>query len=82
LVLNEIIIDAPDKEEVIQHLCADKGYAGEPATQAMTKRGYIPHMKQRGEEIEEKKNQDTGHGDGSLTAAPGKRTPSVTIVVT
>lgn len=56
LVLDEIVIDAPNKEEVIQHLCADKGYAGEPASQAMIKRGYVPHVKQRGEEIEEKKN--------------------------
>lgn len=56
LVLDEIVIDAPNKEEVPQHLCADKGYAGEPASQAMIKRGYVPHVKQRGEEIEEKKN--------------------------
>lgn len=56
LVLDEIVIDAPDKEKVTQHLCADKGYSGEPARLAMVARGYIPHVKQRGEEIQEKKN--------------------------
>jgi len=52
LVLDEIVIKRPDTE---QHLCADKGYTGEPAQQAIKKRNYIPHVKQRGEEIQEKK---------------------------
>ena len=33
-----------------QNLCADKGYAGGPAAQAMKRRGYTPHVRQRGEE--------------------------------
>lgn len=53
LVLDEIVIERPD--DVEQHLCADKGYAGEPALQAMRDRHYLPHVKQRGEEIQEKK---------------------------
>jgi putative transposase len=53
LVLDEIIIERPDTE---QHLCADKGYTGEPAQQAIKGRNYIPHVKQRGEEIKEKKD--------------------------
>jgi transposase len=36
-------------------LCADKGYSGEPAQQAIKERKYIPHVKQRGQEIQEKK---------------------------
>lgn len=52
LVLDEIIIDRPDTE---QHLCADRGYFGEPAHQAIKERNYIPHVKKRGEEIQEKK---------------------------
>ena len=52
LVLDEIIIDRPDTE---QNLCADRGYGGEPAQQAIKERNYIPHVKQRGEEIQEKK---------------------------
>jgi putative transposase len=53
LVLDEIIIARPDTE---QHLCADKGYSGEPAQQAIKKRNYIPHVKQRDEEIQEKRD--------------------------
>lgn len=36
-----------------QHLCADAGYKGAPARQAVEKRGYIPHIKQRREEAKE-----------------------------
>ena len=53
LVLDEIVIDRP--EYVEQHLCADKGYSGEPACQVIISKNYIPHVKQRGEEIQEKK---------------------------
>ena len=53
LVLDEIIIERPDTE---QNLCADKGYTGEPAQKAIKDRNYIPHIKQRGEEIQEKKD--------------------------
>jgi len=35
-----------------QHLCADKGYAGEPAQKAIESRNYIPHVRQRGEEAQ------------------------------
>jgi transposase len=56
LVLDEIAIDAPDKEKITQYLCADKGYSGGPAKLAMVGRRYISHVKQRGEEIQEKKN--------------------------
>lgn len=53
LVLDEIVVDRPDTE---QHLCADKGYTGEPAQKAIKDRNYIPHVMQRGEEIQEKKD--------------------------
>ena len=53
LILDEIIIARP--ENIEQHLCADKGYSGEPALQSIIIRGYIPHIKLRGEEIQEKK---------------------------
>jgi transposase len=53
LVLDEIVIQRPDSE---QHLCADKGYTGEPAQKAIKDRNYIPHVVQRGEEIREKKD--------------------------
>jgi len=53
LVLDEIVIERP--KGIKQHLCADKGYSGKPAIEAITHRHYIPHVKQRGEEIQEKK---------------------------
>ena len=54
LVLDEIIVTPP--EDMEQHLCADRGYDGQPALQTIVTRGYTPHVKRRGEEIEEKKN--------------------------
>lgn len=53
LVLDEIIIERP--EEIEQHLCADKGYSSKQALKIMKSKGYIPHVKKRGEEIQEKK---------------------------
>ena len=53
LVLDEIVIDRPECIE--QHLCADKGYCGEPACKIIISKNYVPHVKQRGEEIHEKK---------------------------
>ncbi len=52
LVLDEIVITRPECVE--QHLCADKGYSGEPAYQAIMDRNYIPHIKQRGKNSREK----------------------------
>jgi putative transposase len=51
-VLDGIVVERPDTE---QNLCADKGYAGDPAQQTIKDRNYVPHVKQRGEEIQEKK---------------------------
>jgi putative transposase len=46
----EVTAEAP------QHLCADKGYTGERAHQAVVRRGYTPHVKTRGQEREEKRH--------------------------
>lgn len=54
LVLDEIIIDRP--KDIEQNLCADKAYDGQPALQVIVSKGYIPHVKRRGEEIQEKRN--------------------------
>ncbi len=53
LVLEEIIIERP--QDIEQHLCADKGYDGRPALELIASKRYIPHVKSRGEEIQEKK---------------------------
>jgi transposase len=33
-----------------QNLCGDKAFVGKPAAQQMKRRGYTPHIRQRGEE--------------------------------
>ncbi len=53
----EIIIERPG--DIEQHLCADKAYDGSPAKQIIESRGYIPHVKTRGDEIQEKDNNPT-----------------------
>jgi len=39
-----------------KHLCADAGYAGEPALQLIEQHGYIPHVKGRHQEPQDLKN--------------------------
>ena len=46
--LAQVIIPRPPPTELRQHLCADKGYAGQPADQAVRALGYLPHIPQRG----------------------------------
>ena len=57
LVLDEIIIDRP--KDIEQHLCADKAYEGQPALEVIVAKRYIPHVKRRGQEIQEKKSNPT-----------------------
>ena len=52
ILLDEIILERP--EDIEQHLCADKTYSGEPALKAILSKRYIPHVKTRGKEIQEK----------------------------
>ena len=54
--LDAIVVARPSEAEgPRQHLCGDKGYSGQPAHESMQERGYIPHVRQRGEETEAKK---------------------------
>lgn len=53
--LDQVVVNRP--AEGVQHLCADAGYKGEPVRQAVQARGYVPHVKQRKEEIEAKRQQ-------------------------
>ena len=39
-----------------KHLCADAGYAGEPALQLIELHGYIPHIKGRHQEQQDMKS--------------------------
>jgi transposase len=53
-VLGSIIIERPDIVERPQHLCLDRGYSGEKALEIVVLRGFIPHIKSRGQEKAEK----------------------------
>jgi transposase len=52
LVLDGIVIVRPDVIE--QNLCLDNGYSGKPAYQIIIDRKYIPHVRSRGDEKQEK----------------------------
>ena len=47
-VLDNLVLRVPKK--VVRNLCADAGYTGEDARKAMVSRGFIPHVRPRGEE--------------------------------
>ena len=47
LLDERVVRAAPDTE---QHLCLDKGYDAPPIARAVRRRGYIPHIRARGEE--------------------------------
>lgn len=54
--LDQIVTERPPAQEPLKEsLCADKGYVGEPAQKAIEERHYKPHIRQRGEEIAEKR---------------------------
>jgi len=56
-VLENIVVKRPESSpESKQHLCADKGYQGQPALQIIISENYIPHVKQINEEVKEKKD--------------------------
>ena len=48
-VLKNRILCPP--ETTAQNLCADKGYTGKPALAIIQSHDYVPHVKERGEEI-------------------------------
>ena len=60
-LLDSIIIERPDIFQEPQNLCLDRGYAGEPALEAVVQRGFIPHIKSRGEEKTDLKAQNPTH---------------------
>ena len=53
--LDGIVVERPKPDEDNpQHLCADAGYVGKDARDAVTARGYTPHLRGRSQEAEEK----------------------------
>lgn len=58
LTLDRTVLARPNPDpEQPQHLCADAGYKGNPALQAVKARNYQPHIKGRKEEKQAKRKQ-------------------------
>ena len=50
--LDDTVMERPSgKMATRQHLCGDKAYVGILAEETIREKGYIPHIRQRGEEI-------------------------------
>jgi transposase len=56
-MLDALVIERPDIFEYPQHLCLDAGYRGEPALEIVVLRGFIPHIRGRGEEKKEQERE-------------------------
>jgi putative transposase len=53
--LDGVVVARPRQSQ--EHLCADAGYKGEVARRAVEARGYLPHIRQRQEESQAKRQQ-------------------------
>ena len=54
--LDQIVTERPPVQDPPnENLCADAGYAGQPAERAIEQRNYVPHVRPRGEEISAKR---------------------------
>lgn len=59
-VLDAIVVSRPSPpKRRSKHLCADAGYTGAPARATIEAHGYIPHVKGRGPEADEKRRHPT-----------------------
>ena len=59
-VLDGVMVSRPNPaQRRSKHLCADAGYTGAPALKIIEEHGYIPHVKGRGQEASELKNDPT-----------------------
>lgn len=48
--IDGIVIERPDPDEVLQHLCLDKAYDNRPTQEVCERAGYLPHVRRIGEE--------------------------------
>jgi putative transposase len=48
--IDAIVIERPDPEEVVQHLCLDKAYDNRPTEEVCERAAYVPHIRRIGEE--------------------------------
>jgi IS5 family transposase len=59
-VLDSVVVQRPEPPaRRSKHLCADAGYTGQPARAIMEAHGYIPHVKGRGQEVHEQRQDPT-----------------------
>jgi putative transposase len=57
--LDGLVVKRPGEGSPRQNRCLDAGYVGGPAKREVEERGYVPHVRPRGEEIADKdKNPD------------------------
>jgi transposase len=52
--LRSVPVPRPKRSGRQQHLCLDKGYDSEEIRSRVRRRGYVPHIRSRGEEMSEK----------------------------
>jgi putative transposase len=50
VTIEGIVIERPDPEEVLQHLCLDKAYDNKTGDRVCEEAGYVPHIRRIGEE--------------------------------
>jgi putative transposase len=48
--IEAIVIERPDPQEAVQHLCLDKAYDNRPTEEVCARSGYVPHIRRIGEE--------------------------------
>jgi putative transposase len=48
--IEAIVVERPDPDEVEQNLCLDKGYDNPRSREAAAEGGYVPHIREIGEE--------------------------------
>jgi transposase len=53
--LDALVVRRPSPKKVPQHLCNDKGYDYPEIRRSAARRGYIAHIKSRGQEEQERK---------------------------
>lgn len=48
--IEAVVIERPDPEQVLQHLCLDKAYDNRPTEEVCAQAGYVAHIRRIGEE--------------------------------
>ena len=57
--IEAIVVDRPDPETVVQHLCLDKAYDNKTGDRACAQAGYVAHIRRIGEEKRDDRGDKT-----------------------